>query len=191
MINNHPPEKDLYYTTSDELATGAIIPVGMIERSKQAVQNQGGWGRQAIEDNLEKIRFDHYPDKPSRFNACFVFESLLMVESFIKRRCQDDPANLYNKYVYKVRINDLSKPWHRGHFALCATVPEAMGYADYSSYLYWASDLFSLIFNNQPFNYSEIVTESDLTVLQKAIVKTAGNLEIQAFTELPIPRSLG
>ena len=164
MLNNEEPAERLYYTTSEEFEPGQEIPIGMLERSKDAVEKNGQeWGRKDAETIFEHIRLVHYPWKPSRFRACYAFESMKMTQHHIGKI-----SDQYHDYIYEVKIKDLTKPWHRGHWAFCS-FPHQNWLRKYSlrclATLYWGGGIVEI--TDIDYSFSEIVTSSKLSVVQR------------------------
>jgi len=149
----------LFHCTHRKLESGMIIQPGNWGRiiRKQRETHQC-WEREQV---LERIRIEHYPKKPSRFESTFACETIEAIRCYKGKFCPQG-------YIYEVEIADGTQPCHRGDFNCVEPLPRRQENMEEIAHLYWKYALKTSIQEWPGVVCSEIVTSSGLKVLRLA-----------------------
>ena len=93
---------------------GDIVAPGNYGRLiAEAGEGSPHWHREHV---LERVRAEHYPQKPSRLRACFTTLGIDTAQFYHVHQCPEGT-------LYLVTLVDFSQPWHLGDFNVVQPLP--------------------------------------------------------------------
>ena len=146
----------LYHCTYRKLSAGDIIkPGNWGKKLKEIGELHPSWER---EIELEKCRYDFYPNKPSRLNCTFCCDNEDTIKFYKERNCSDG-------FIYEVEFIDKNLPTHRGDFNAVEPLPRCNYNMQEIARLYWRHGFRTKVQGYENVVCDEILSTSPLIII--------------------------
>jgi hypothetical protein len=116
---------------------------------------------------LEQVRAEHFPDKPSRLDACFGCSSLEAARFYVRAMSQKAGGLATWPVIYEVEKTDPHAVEHRADFNVVQPLPRYSADMSKIAHLYWTAGLWITVSDAPGIRCEEIVTPSPLRILRK------------------------
>lgn len=145
----------LWHLAHARLPPNTVIqPGGHGEKVRNAVLPKGELHREAV---LEAVRLAHFPEKPSRLFACFVFDNI-------------ETARLYQRLYFPHgvlhEVSAIAIKVHVGNFMALEPVPRRREDHEQMAIRYWRNDLNITLDEYPGVRLSELVIAGPLVVVR-------------------------
>jgi hypothetical protein len=152
----------LYHSCPTLLGPGSIVLPGNYGRIIREVGPAHPlWSR---EQELERVRTDAFPDKPSRLDATFACTTLDTARFYANL---PQVRGTSHPVIYEVEKVDAKAPEHRADFNVVQPLPRRSETMTEIAALYWAAALWATIADNPNIRCEELVTPSALRIIKQ------------------------
>ncbi len=152
----------LYHPCPVLLAPGSIILPGNYGRViRQVGPPHAQWPR---EQELENVRQQQFPDKPSRLESAFACTSLDTARSYMN---VPQVRGHFHSVLYEVEKVDAEAPEHRADFNVVEVLPGRPETMTQIAMRYWAANLWVRIADRPEIRCEELVTLSPLRIIRR------------------------